>query len=439
MPRRKLFDVFLSHDSRDKAAIEELAARLEDEFRLKPFVDKWHLVPGEPWQEGIERALDQSRTCAVFLGPMGIGPWENEEMRAALETRVKRPSFRVIPVLLPGAKPPDIKKLPPFLRRQGWVDFRSDKGLANPEAFNKLVAGIRGTIPGRISNKPRWLQILSLPELRNPTGLAVDGNVLYVADHRYGHVLRIINGQVKERYVGLDRPHHLSVLNGSLLITDSHHNRIVCTDSQLKELSSWRQFGRYSLLRPHAVEFSGSDGCYVLSSGNHCLLLIKRGKVKAVVKSRGQLPSGKPGEFSTPCGMCLGPHHVYIADTFNHRIQVFSHNLQYVGQFGSFGYGPGEFAYPVGIANWHNWLVVSDEHNQRLQLWQVPEGQADFAAKYVISNILSDWLGSPFGVTFDTYGTLYVADRKDGKLLIIDFQSLLKDYIPHCRAEDEHS
>ncbi|MGH8511531.1 MAG: toll/interleukin-1 receptor domain-containing protein, partial [Gammaproteobacteria bacterium] len=51
------FDVFLSHNSNDKPAVETLARWLEDEARLKPWLDKWNLVPGEPWQEALEEAL----------------------------------------------------------------------------------------------------------------------------------------------------------------------------------------------------------------------------------------------------------------------------------------------------------------------------------------------------------------------------------------------
>jgi hypothetical protein len=143
---QQLYDVFLSHQSGDKPLVESLAARLVNEQGLRPFLDKWDLIPGAPWQEALEKALDRSRTCAVFLGAGGLGPWENEEMRAALDERVRSKSFRVIPVLLPGAKPKDEKTLPRFLRRLTWVDFRG--GLDDPEAFQRLVAGIRGVAPG---------------------------------------------------------------------------------------------------------------------------------------------------------------------------------------------------------------------------------------------------------------------------------------------------
>jgi hypothetical protein len=147
--QQHIYDVFLSHHSGDKPQVEALAARLEDEEGLRPFLDKWHLIPGEPWQEALEEALDQSRTCAVFLGASGLGSWENEEMRAALDERVRNKSFRVIPVLLPGAEPKDEKTLPRFLRRLTWVDFR--RGLDDPDTFQCLVAGIRGVAPGRQS------------------------------------------------------------------------------------------------------------------------------------------------------------------------------------------------------------------------------------------------------------------------------------------------
>jgi len=139
------FDVFLSHSSADKPAVEHLGHKLR-EVGIEPFLDKWHLVPGEPWAEALEDALDQSRTCAVFLGPGGIGAWQNEEMRSALETRVRDKSSRVIPVLLPGSFEPRKEELPRFLRRLTWVDFR--KGLDDEDAFHRLVSGIRGEAPG---------------------------------------------------------------------------------------------------------------------------------------------------------------------------------------------------------------------------------------------------------------------------------------------------
>ena len=143
-----LYDVFLSHNSADKEAVETLARRLAQEADLHPFLDKWHLIPGNPWQEELEQALDTSRTCAVFLGPHGIGSWENEEMRTALDKRLRSQGFRVIPVLLPGATMPERGQLPSFLSRLTWVDFRTPARVEDIDQFRRLVAGIRGEQPG---------------------------------------------------------------------------------------------------------------------------------------------------------------------------------------------------------------------------------------------------------------------------------------------------
>ena len=64
------YDVFLSHHSADKPDVERLARRLVDEENLRPFLDIWHLVPGEPWQEALEAALDASNACADFHGAL---------------------------------------------------------------------------------------------------------------------------------------------------------------------------------------------------------------------------------------------------------------------------------------------------------------------------------------------------------------------------------
>lgn len=141
MPKK--YHVFLSHNSADKPAVEMIGKRLADEAGLRSFLDKWHLIPGTPWQEALEEALEDSETIAVFVGPSGVSPWHNEEMRSAINLAVsKRDEYRVIPVLLPGANPDEVAL---FLESRTWVDFRS--GIEAQEPFDRLVAGITGVPP----------------------------------------------------------------------------------------------------------------------------------------------------------------------------------------------------------------------------------------------------------------------------------------------------
>ncbi len=105
--------VFLSYNREDEEAVGKIAVYLADCTEIKPWLDKWNLIPGEPWFQHLERALTSSSTCAVFVGKSGEGPWQQKELAAALDRQVKNPGFRVIPVLLPDA--PAEPKLPMFL------------------------------------------------------------------------------------------------------------------------------------------------------------------------------------------------------------------------------------------------------------------------------------------------------------------------------------
>ena len=164
------FDVFLSHNSHDKPLVEQIAQRLVDEAKLRPFLDKWHLTPGEPWQTELENALGRSKTVAVFIGPTENGPWHHEELQVALmRAGREKKEFRVIPVLLPNT---DASSIPAFLQLRTWVDFR--EGVHNDIAFKRLVAGILGkaaefegiTLPAMNPNPTTGLEMPTIPIAR---------------------------------------------------------------------------------------------------------------------------------------------------------------------------------------------------------------------------------------------------------------------------------
>jgi pimeloyl-ACP methyl ester carboxylesterase/nucleotide-binding universal stress UspA family protein len=133
----RVFDVFLSHNSKDKPVVRDLG-KLMIKRGLCVWLDEWELVPGRPWQEALEEIIQKTKSAVVLVGADGLGPWEIPEMRGCLSEFVRR-KLPVIPVLLPGA--PLKPDLPLFLRQFTWVDLRdglSDHGL------DRLVWGITG-------------------------------------------------------------------------------------------------------------------------------------------------------------------------------------------------------------------------------------------------------------------------------------------------------
>jgi tetratricopeptide (TPR) repeat protein len=160
----KKYDVFLSHAHGDAEAVETLAGRLADEAGFEVFLDKWVLVPGETWQPALAKGLDQAASCAVFIGNKAHAGWFKQEVQRALNRQASEPTFRVIPVILPGGDPALVND---FLELRTWVQFKD--GLGDKEAFHRLVSGIKGVAPGRWGGRENKDEaIFVVPTGRNP-------------------------------------------------------------------------------------------------------------------------------------------------------------------------------------------------------------------------------------------------------------------------------
>jgi hypothetical protein len=137
------FDVFLSHDSRDKRSVRELAQALVNRG-MRPWFDEWELIPGRSWQDALKSALTETRSVAVLIGSDGIGPWQILEQEAILREASRR-GLPVIPVLLPHAS--ESPELPVFLAGRTYVDLR--QGLSK-EGLARLEWGITGSRPAPV-------------------------------------------------------------------------------------------------------------------------------------------------------------------------------------------------------------------------------------------------------------------------------------------------
>jgi superfamily II DNA or RNA helicase/tetratricopeptide (TPR) repeat protein len=141
------FDTFISYDRRDKPLVEILARRLTAQG-VAFWLDTNDLIPGEPWQPGIEKALGACDSCCILVGRDGLTGWQNEEKQLALTRRISTDNvFRVITVLLPGAGPRVREQVSrTFLNSTTWVEFEGS--MEDEEALRRLVCGIRGIAPG---------------------------------------------------------------------------------------------------------------------------------------------------------------------------------------------------------------------------------------------------------------------------------------------------
>jgi DNA-binding beta-propeller fold protein YncE len=77
------------------------------------------------------------------------------------------------------------------------------------------------------------------------------------------------------------------------------------------------------------------------------------------------------GQFNTPAGVAVdGVGSVYVADTLNHRVQVFNAEGRFLRRWGSQGSGDGQFDVPAGLAvDWAGHVYVCDRSNHRVQVF----------------------------------------------------------------------
>jgi WD40 repeat protein/transcriptional regulator with XRE-family HTH domain len=149
---RRYFDVFLCHNDQDTPHAERLAEALKA-AGIEPWLGCWYRGRGDdqPDQtDAVQAGLRTSASCAVLVGPHGLGDWESGALGLALRRAQQHRNFRLLPVLLPGVPEPfDATTLPPLLGTQPWVDLRA--GIDMPHALGRLTSAIRGALP-----EPEW-------------------------------------------------------------------------------------------------------------------------------------------------------------------------------------------------------------------------------------------------------------------------------------------
>ena len=115
------------------------------------------------------------------------------------------------------------------------------------------------------------------------------------------------------------------------------------------------------------------------------------------------------GEFCYPCGLTLYRNEsIYIADTYNSRIQIFSTAGEFVAEFGG-----GQLYRPHSIALNDKWVFVSDYIRNALFKFQITNN------KFVCQSGKGE-LNCPNGITVDTNGEVLVADCGNNRIAILN-------------------
>jgi predicted membrane-bound mannosyltransferase/DNA-binding beta-propeller fold protein YncE len=220
--------------------------------------------------------------------------------------------------------------------------------------------------------------------------------------------------------------------DGSLYVADTNNHRIQHLAPDGSVLHVWGTFSGGETAQPAQGAFYepwgiavGPDGSvYVTDTWNH---RIQRFTADGeFIQTWGFLGQAEtPYAFWGPRGVVVdGEGRVMVADTGNKRIAIFDASGEFLGQFGTSGMGLGQFNEPVGLALAPDGsLYVSDTWNQRVQMFQ-PDGNGLFTP--VREWEIFGWYGQsldnkPF-IAAGPDGSVFVTDPEGYRILQFNSQ-----------------
>ncbi len=276
----------------------------------------------------------------------------------------------------------------------------------------KEVVETREPLPDIIWPKPP-----EIPRIHfvNSISKPQDANI---REKRSVKFLRFLKGEIKRSMVN---PYGIVTdVDGRLFVVDNFNKYVYVFDEKNGDYYFFPQ-KETSLGSPIGIAIDKKGNIYVSDSKNSVVKVFKNhGKtyVKEIGKDFLERPTGVAVNEKT--------REFLVVDTINSEIIRYDlDNYRFKGKIGRMGSEPGMFHYPTNIfVSQDGFIFVSDSLNFRIQIF-TPEGK--FMNAFGKPGDGPGYFARPRGVAVDSDGNIYVVDalfdnvqifNKDGKLLM---------------------
>jgi len=251
------------------------------------------------------------------------------------------------------------------------------------------------------------------------------GKLVLSADLTFG-----INGSGEGQF---NTPHGIAIApDGTLYIADTSNNRIQHFSATGQYLNSWGAFADVTagdapigtFNQPWAVAIS-PDGnfIYVADTWNHRIQKYTSGgtPVKMWGTPLYDPTTTDPVGIWGPRGIAVDAQgRVFVADTGNKRIMVYDADGNFLQQIGSEGLSIGQFEEPVGLTfDARGYLYVDDTWNQRIQVFAPSTDGTTYSP--LLQWDISGWYGESLDnkpyIASDSQGHIFVTDPEGYRVL----------------------
>jgi len=210
--------------------------------------------------------------------------------------------------------------------------------------------------------------------------------------------------------------------DGGIIVVEPHYQRVnhFTTNGTLARQWGVKGTNEGQFMLPRAVAVNSRAEIYVSEYG--AAERVQRFKISPASRtnsvelvSRFGVAGTEPGSFNRPEGLCVdSKDRVYVADSCNHRIQIFTSEGKFIRAYGKAGSGKGELSYPYDICvDSEGRQYVCEFGNSRIQVFDSRDQPIEIIGG---AGAEPGRFSNPWGVALDSSGNLYVADSQNHRV-----------------------
>jgi len=352
-------------------------------------------------------------SAAVIVSPGAMKAQKKSKVDQKAETEAKIKAIDYSNIVWPN--PPAIARI----KYTTW--YSSDKDTRDIQGNKQKKSVWMDRLAGTQSGD----EVFSRPfELVQPYGSAVDskGN-FYIADQKVGAIFIFSTNKGKKDVDLIKNSVHANFVRIIGLAMDDN-DRLFVSDPGLRHVLIFDKDHKAEdvitegMVEPGGVAVDTKNRLlYVTDIELDQVLVYDADTLKLLRKigttgHKHELTS--PGDFAKPAAAAVDAEgNLYVADTYNNRIEIFDADGQFISTFGKNGDGPGYFSRPKGVAidsDGHIW--VADGMQDRVQVFN-KDGQLLIA--FGGHGLLPGQFQGLVGITIDKQNRVFTTEIYPGR------------------------